>query len=299
MRFVPNAITRIASRQVLQVQRTSPTLLFGIGIVGVVGAAVMAARATLKLEGTMIDHEKNVALIKDRILDKEYPLEEQTKDLAFIHIKTVAEVGRLYAPAIALGIVGIGSLTGSHVVLTRRNVALTAAYATIDKAFNNYRRRVIDEQGKEADVRYYHGSEDRTFVQETENEGGQPKTVKKYSVAEGYAKLFDSRNQNWNKTPEYNLLFLRCQQNYLNDLLKSRGHVILNDAYDALGLDRTTAGAVVGWVMGNGDNYIDFGIWDDQMMDRLHDFVTGVEGAILLDFNVDGVVYELIGGKRR
>ena len=54
--------------------------------------------------------------------------------------------------------------------------------------------------------------------------------------------------------------------------------------------------AVVGWVLGNGDNCIDFGIWDSAN-EKARDFVNGREGAILLDFNVDGVIYDLIDKK--
>jgi hypothetical protein len=170
---------------------------------------------------------------------------------------------------------------------------MTAAYATVQKAFDGYRNRVIDEYGPAKDVELYHGTETREYLVETDT-GPQVVKDETFPGASGYARLFNHHNSNWNRTPEYNLLFLRAQQNYLNDKLKSRGHVLLNDAYDALGVDRSPAGAVVGWVMGNGDSYIDFGIWDDRNMDRLHDFVTGREGAILLDFNVDGVVYKLI-----
>jgi hypothetical protein len=92
-----------------------------------------------------------------------------------------------------------------------------------------------------------------------------------------------------------NRLFVTCQQNYLNHVLQVRGHVFLNEAYDALGLERSTAGAVVGWVMGdNGDNYIDFGIFEAQNAR----FVNGSERSILLDFNVDGVIYDKIGRKK-
>ena len=98
----------------------------------------------------------------------------------------------------------------------------------------------------------------------------------------------------WSKEPEYNLIFLRCQQNYANDLLKARGHVFLNEVYDMIGVPRSKAGSVVGWILtGNaGDHFIDFGIFDDE--DNIRDFVNGREGSILLDFNVDGVIYDKI-----
>ena len=60
-----------------------------------------------------------------------------------------------------------------------------------------------------------------------------------------------------------------------------------------LGIPRSQAGAVVGWVLGEGDDYIDFGMFDGNNM-ATRDFVNGYERSILLDFNVDGVIYDLI-----
>lgn len=99
-----------------------------------------------------------------------------------------------------------------------------------------------------------------------------------------YAREFDDKNPNWHNHPEYNLLFLRAQQNYANDLLRSRGHIFLNEIYDMLGFDRTSAGAVVGWVI-DGSGYVDFGTFDAQ---------TTPTETITLDFNVDGVMYDKI-----
>ena len=67
---------------------------------------------------------------------------------------------------------------------------------------------------------------------------------------------FDSENPNWHPTLEYNILFLRAQQNYLNDLYQKRGHLFLNEVYDHLHLPRTGAGAVLGWVYGEGENIL-------------------------------------------
>jgi hypothetical protein len=80
-------------------------------------------------------------------------------------------------------------------------------------------------------------------------------------------------------------MFLKCQENYANDLLRRRGHVLLNEVYDTLGLDQNPAGAVVGWVMnGDGDNRIVFEIQTSTN-----------DGCMLLDFNVDGVIFDKIG----
>ena len=111
-----------------------------------------------------------------------------------------------------------------------------------------------------------------------------------------YARFYDCGNEGWTKDPEYNLMFLRQQQNYANEKLKVNGHLFLNEVYDMLGIPRSKAGQVVGWIYDeknpNGDNFVDFGIYDNKDGNRR--FVNGYEATILLDFNVDGVIYDLI-----
>lgn len=64
---------------------------------------------------------------------------------------------------------------------------------------------------------------------------------------------FDSANVNWNSRYEYNQTFISMTQNYLNNLVRLRGHVFLNEMYDMMGVKRTTQGATDGWTS---DNYI-------------------------------------------
>ena len=63
-----------------------------------------------------------------------------------------------------------------------------------------------------------------------------------------------------------------------------------------LGLPRSKAGQVVGWVYSEdnpvGDNFVDFGLYADNL--AYSDFVNGYDNGILLDFNVDGNVLDLM-----
>ena len=85
-------------------------------------------------------------------------------------------------------------------------------------------------------------------------------------------------------------------ETFANDLLKARGRLFLNEVYRMLGIDETKAGQVVGWVYNpdnpTGDNFVDFGIYNMQR-ERVRAFVNGYEPNILLDFNVDGVIWDL------
>jgi len=288
MKFVPTALTKTVGRTILKTQKHSPTLLFGAGVVGVVATTVLACRATLKLQAVLEEAQSDLEQIKEVESDK-YSEADRTQDRTVVQIRTALTITKLYGPAVAMGIVSIGCLGGSHHILTKRNAGLMAAYASIEKAFSEYRQRVLDEVGEDKELEFRYGTE---VVAE---EGAKGKTVKRVSpgTPSMYARFFDECSRSWSRQAEYNLLFLRCQQNYANDLLLSRGHVFLNEIYDMLGIDRSKAGAVVGWVVSDGDNFIDFGVFDgNNPMAR--DFVNGREGSILLDFNVDGVIYDKI-----
>ena len=298
MKYVPNGVSSKIARQVLVAQKNSPTLLFGAGVVGVVATVVLAARATLNLEDILDEADDKLEIAKRLHTSgrKDYSDRDYKQDVAVIHVRSAVSIAKLYGPAAVIGVASIASLSGSHFILTKRNVGLTAAYAAIQKGFAEYRERVVEELGEDKERELRYGSETHEILEETKK--GEPKVKKVKKVgpngASIYAKFFDDRSTCWSPEPMYNMLFLRGQQNYANDRLQSKGHVLLNDIYDALGLDRTPEGCVVGWVKGHGDNSIDFGVFEGQSMDRFYDFVTGAEGALLLDFNVDGVVYDLI-----
>lgn len=297
MKLIPTVVNRKAALRVLQAKKNAPTLLFGAGVLGMVGSTVLACRATLKLQ----DHIEQTRSELETANSLEHREGADTeRHVAMAYTRNVIHVGRLYAPAVLLGAASIGCLSKSHSILSERNLALTAAYAAVDKAFGEYRGRVVEKYGADQDREFRYSTEEVDFVDE--NGKVKPRLMPGPGAESMYARFFDQYSPNWSKEPEYNLLFLRCQQNYANDMLKSRGHMFLNEVYDLLGLDRSRAGSVVGWVIShNGDNFIDFGVFNGES-EGARDFVNGREGAILLDFNVDGVIYDKIdenkGGER-
>jgi Family of unknown function (DUF6353) len=295
MKLVPEAINRTIARNSLLLQKSSPQMLFGVGVVGMVGTTILACRATLKMD-TVLDETKD-KLETARTLDHpEYSEKDRGRDVSLIYFQTSVKVVKLYAPAVIVGGLSIAALTSSHRILTRRNAALTVAYSALDKGFKEYRARVVEKYGEEEDRNLRYGTRQVQI-----EEDGKKKMVTRVATDSDpsiYARFFDSYSTSWSKEPEYNLIFLKCQQNYANDLLKSRGHVFLNEVYDMLGIPRSKAGAVVGWLLspnGETDNFVNFGVFDGRD-GPARDFVNGLEGAILLDFNVDGVIYDKIDG---
>ena len=295
MKFVPETIGRALGRNTLLLQRSSPGVLLGAGIVGMVGSTVLACRATLKME-EVVEEAKGKLEMAKTLEHREYSEKDRKRDISLIYFQTGVKVVKLYGPAVIVGGASIAALTSSHNILTRRNAALTAAYSALDRGFREYRARVVEQYGEEKDQELRYGTEKVEIVDEKTK---KKKTVTRVAPGDPsiYARFFDQFSSSWVKEPEYNMIFLKCQQSYANDLLHSRGHVFLNEVYDMVGVPRSKAGAVVGWILsknGETDNFVNFGIFDDRENERVRDFVNGREGAILLDFNVDGVIYDKI-----
>lgn len=298
MKLVPAAITTRLGRKALLLQKSSPNVLFGVGIVGVVGGTVLACRATLKMDSVLDEAVAKMDEVKNFDSPSAvipYTEKDRQHDLTLVRFQTGMKIVKLYAPAVVVSGIGIAALTSSHRILTNRNTALMAAYTTLDEAFNRYRGRVIEKYGEQQDQEFRFNTEQAEIV--------DPNTKKKKQITRiapgdpsGYARFFDQFSPSWSKDPELNLFFLKCQQNYVNDMLHARGHVFLNEVYDRLGMGRSQAGAVVGWILsddGSTDNYISFGVFEGQS-ENSRDFVNGREGAVLCDFNVDGVIFDKI-----
>jgi Family of unknown function (DUF6353) len=291
MQLFSEVVTRGIGATSLALRNTSPTIFFVGGVAGVVASTVLACKATLKLEETLDECRKD----REVIHHDEQTIIESEVEGSVHYFRAVVSIGRLYGPAIVIGGASIAMLTQSHNILIKRNAALTAAYTALDKGFRDYRARVIEKYGKDEDDHFRYGSEvDVIPVKEGKNLK-IPQGKVGPDGASIYAVWYDQFNHNWSKDPEINKLFLRTQQNFLNDLLNVRGHLFLNEAYEALGFDHTQAGSVVGWILRpDNDNFIDLGVFNSAANASIRDFVNGREGSVLLDFNVDGVIFDKI-----
>jgi hypothetical protein len=303
-----NKMSRSFHKIGFQCKKHSPEILVAAGVVGTVASAVMACKATTKINDILEDHKDQVDFIhesveKEQVKGVPYTEEDGKKDVALVYTQTAVKLVKLYAPSVALGALSLTAIVSSHNILRKRNVALAAAYATIDKGFKEYRGRVIERFGKELDRELKYNIKAKEIEEKVVDENGEEKTVTKtVSVADpnqhsDYARFFDDGCTGWSKDAEYNLTFLKMQQAFANETLKRKGYLFLNDVYDMLGIPKTQAGQVVGWIYDEkhpiGDNFVDFGIYD-LYNEKARDFVNGYERTILLDFNVDGNILHLM-----
>ena len=301
-----NNATRAFNRIGFKLKKHSPEIMVIAGVVGVVASAVMACKATTKASDIVeetkdqMDKIKTVSETHDA---EEYSEEDMKKDTTIVYTQAAVKFIKLYAPSVLLGAASITSILAGHNITRKRNIALAAAYATIDKGFKSYRANVVERFGKDLDKELRYNVKAKEFDEIVTNDKGKEKTVKKsVEIADpntysDYARFFDDGCTGWQKDAELNLVFLKHQQNYANELLQRKGHLFLNEVYDMLGIPRTKAGQIVGWVYDEknerGDNFVDFGIYD-MNREKVRDFVNGYERTILLDFNVDGDILNLI-----
>lgn len=290
-----------------KVEKHSPEILLGVGVIGVVATTVTACKATMKLNDILDEcaetREKIKEVAENPNYEDRYTEEDAQKDLTINYVQTGVKIVKLYAPSVALGVFSVGCLLGSHNVMQKRNAALSAAYLTVDKSFKEYKQRVIDRVGEEVEKEIRYGIKAEEIETTVQNEDGTETTVTETvktmdpTLYSDYARFFDEASPYWQKDPEYNMVFLKAQQQYANDLLRAKGRLFLNDVYEMLGIDKTKAGQIVGWVYDeenpNGDNFVDFGIYD-MSKERVRAFVNGYEANILLDFNVDGNIWDLM-----
>ena len=292
-------ITRLLGRTALRLKSASPTVLMVGGVVGVVGTVIVASRATLQLEEHIdkLQSEVNIVKLAKATLPA-YTENDYRKDLVGVYTKGSISIAKLYAPAFTLGVLSVSCLLGSHNIMSKRNVALTAAYKSVEKAYDKYRERVADLIGVEEEKDLYRrGRSTKKYGLEQEDGTVVDVVETAYRYEEDgspYARLWDAKSSTqWQANGTYNEHFLRAQQAFFNDRLKRRGHLVLNEVYEAIGLAHTKQGAVVGWIWdGDGDNYVDIGVIDAAKLNTQGFWNPDI--GVQLDFNVDGIIYDKI-----
>ena len=273
-------------------KKNGPLLLTGGGLAGFGVTTVLVGKAVLKAQPIVGAFKANKASIERVVEANDFDKKEIVKETGQLYITTAQQLTKVFWPALAVGVVSAAAIVSAHGLMRRREASLVAAYTALDAGFKAYRKRVAEELGEDRELEFYRGVRSS---KDGVNDAGVPCVINEYDAGgppSPYARFFDEASSNWTKTPEYNLMFLTAQQQHANDLLRARGHVFLNEVYDMLDLPRSQAGQIVGWKFldeGNGDGYIDFGLYTSTNDDK-RAFINGGEPSVLLDFNVDGPI---------
>ena len=281
-------VTRLAGRAGLVLSKHAPTILTAAGTVGFIGTTVLASKATLKVEETLAEETALLVKVHEAHEDGKLTDKDATRDKAILYTRMTTKLAKLYAPALILGAASIASLVTGHGIMLKRNASLAAAYAAVDQAFKTYKKKVESKFGKDAVI--------DALIANTEDEiADNELTLEAIAAVDKvspYGVIFDDENINWSADEDLAMLHLKCQQQYANDILQTRGHIFLNEVYKMLGFPHTPAGAVTGWVKGNGDDFVDFNTFEGIFEGEDKNGRTVTKWA--LDFNVDGVMYDKI-----
>lgn len=304
---IANKVSGVFGKTKFQMTKYSPEILAVVGVVGAVASVVMACKATLKAKEVMDNAKKELDVIHEAPQTAEengmsYTEEDTRRDTTILYGKTAVKLAKIYAPAVIIGVLSIGSLLTSNGILKKRNASLAAAYTAIDKSFSNYRKGVVEKYGEEIDRELKYGIKAVEMEESITDAKGKVKTTKKTvetATEEGlngiYSKFFDSSSAYYEDNPDYNNMFLIKEQNYCNDRLRSQGYLFLNDVLDHLDIPRTKYGQTHGWLYRpddpNYNNFVDFGIYNMHKESNRR-FVNGYEPVVLLDFNCDGDIIE-------
>ena len=293
-----NKILSIWNQTAICLKQHSPQIMVAGGCIGAVAGGVMACFATMKLGDILNAHREQVSNIQNF----SEQTEDTKKEVRKARLKTGIRIAALYGPSVAVEAASITSILAGHHILHKRNMALAAAYTVLDAGFKEYRGRVVDRYGEEADRDLRNGTHEETIQETVRDEDGKEQTTQKTvhvtdkAVPSDYARYFCyGEAQGAEQNDDYNLFFLQAQERVANQMLQAKGMLTLNDIYDMLGIKRSIAGQRVGWVYdkhneGSGDNYIDLRIQD--VYRKRSDASGDYEHVLMIDPNVDGVIEE-------
>lgn len=294
-------------------KRKSPELLAAGAIIAAAGSIILAIKATPKAELVLKKANEDLKQIKidmkdnNKIANKEYSVSTGKKDLTKVYAKTTFDLGKLYLPtAVGFGLTVAGVL-GSQNIMKSRNVAIAAAYTTLENGYRSYRERVAAKVGKsvENDIFKNIYSEDKEVI-EKDKDGNDVTTTKKITSAHvnedaDFTVIFDSNAKDWVRDVNLNINTLALKEKYLNQRLQYNGSMFLHEVYEELGIDPYSLGAhklqasrILGWIYDPADDrrdsYISCGLFD-KMGNRSESAMAALRNndqELFLEFNVDG-----------
>lgn len=286
----------------LTVRKHSPEILMVAGVIGTVAGAVMACKETLELEDVLDEcKQEKMELEEQYAMCEEYSEDALKKDQVKLTIKQAVKIVKLYAPSVIMEVTSIGVIFASNDIMRKRNASMAAAYATLNSMYKRYRQNVIESYGEEVDKDMRFGVKHEK-VTEIDEDGNKVKIDARIVDLDNtalaisdYSRFFQAGCKGFDASSgRYNLLYLKGIQAMFNNKLIADGYVMLNDVYRELGFDTIPEGWSIGWVYDEanpiGDNYIDFGLYEARNKNQRA--VNDWEPVILMDFNVDGNLYE-------
>lgn len=306
--------TTLFSKAKFAVIKHSPEILMGTAIVSGVAATATAIYATPKALNIIDKFNSDMEAIDTAIIKVtemqadhqpgepdviEYTEEDIANDRRLVKTQLVVKMAVNYLPTAVFTATSILSIIAMHNIAAARYAGVVAAYGALNTKFNGYREKVAAEYGEDVERAIYTSD---ISVKEVDSETGkevvkQKRTTNKPSDRTDF--FFDEYSDYWdNNDPMNNVAYLRSINENLNQQLIAKGHLFLNDVRRAFGLEDTTSGAVMGWVIDKNhpNTRIDLGVFDSEV--DPWDYTTNEpwdgRNGIHMDPNVTGIIYDLI-----
>lgn len=216
------ALTNLAKRLQKLAIDNSPALLTAIGVTGTLTTAYLTGTASFKAAKIIADEKE----LRDR--------KEDERDLELK--EKVDLVWKLYVPAAGTALLTVICIIGATRIGTRRAAAVAAAYTLSEKAFTEYREKVVEKLGekKEQSLR-------DELAHERIAKNPPPATV---IIGGGDVLCYEELTGRYFKS---DMETLKKAQNDTNYIVLNDMYATLSDFYDKIGLPPTGMSDEVGW----------------------------------------------------
>lgn len=197
----------------------SPLIMTALGVAGTLTTAYLTGKASFK-----------AADIIRR--------EEEVEAGGTLYTREKIElVWKMYIPALGVGAGTIACIVLANRIGTRRAAAMAAAYTITEKAFTEYREKVVEHMGKQKEQKVRD-----EIAQEHTNRAMEKSPVIITGTGESLC-LDKWTGRMWPSTMES----LKKAQNDINYQILNEGFASLNEFYSKVGLDHIPTGEEVGW----------------------------------------------------
>ena len=301
-------------------KKYAPEILTYGGLVTMIGGTVFACKQTPKAVAIVDDTKKNLAVIKeteeeaaknDRKVSRNgglisYSTQDYKKDITIAHVNNIKALAKTYAVPGLMLVGGAAMVLGGHGILRKRNAVAIATLSSVMEGFNKYRGNVVKELGEAADKRFRFGKGTPDVVETVDAETGE--LTQEKTSTDGFSEFPDDDPRFFLFSKETapdmykgNLLMdlaqLRSFQNLATDILRVDGNIPVNTIRKICGVKPIDEGLDNGYVVdGNGDGYVDFGLFDrvtGEPKSWVYECVKEGQG-IPIELNIDGNIKGLL-----
>lgn len=234
---------RLAQRSKIYLRKASPTILSGLGAVGVIVTSVLAVKATPKA----IERIRSDSCVN-----------HDGDPYAYTKLEAVKSAWTCYIPAVTIGTSTIVCIFGANVLNKRSQAAISSSYALLNTSYQDYKNKLKELYGEEAHQK---------IIDSIAVEHANDMYITSTTFLGGGSLDFDEHNPDDNRL-FYDAFSKRYFESSINRVIQAEyhlnrdfalsGHLPVNHFYEFLGLELLDGGDDIGWSVESGLCWIDF-----------------------------------------